>query len=119
RGRPERGDQPRVPRPTLRRGTAAGLRLRVRAVDAAPHRSGPVRRTPAGGAVNSPTTIRGRKMTKTMKRRGTIGAVSGALLVGALAMSPAQAEGPSFEVTSSKPTVGIGDQVTITVAAEN
>lgn len=69
--------------------------------------------------MNSPTTIRGRKMTKTMKRRGTIGVVSGALLVGALAMSPAQAEGPSFEVTSSKPTVGIGDQVTITVAAEN
>lgn len=69
--------------------------------------------------MNSPTTIRGRKMTKTMKRCGTIGVVSGALLAGALAVSPARAEGPSFAVSTSKPTVGVGEQVTVTVAAEN
>lgn len=58
-------------------------------------------------------------MTKKTMWRGTTVVVAGGLLAGALAMSPAQAEAPSFAVSTSVSTVGVGDEVTVTVAAEN
>lgn len=58
-------------------------------------------------------------MTKKTMRRGALGLVSGALLAGALAMTPAQAEEPSFAVTTSDDSVAVGDEVTVTVAARN
>ncbi|WP_313601158.1 cohesin domain-containing protein [Aeromicrobium phoceense] len=58
-------------------------------------------------------------MTKKTMRRGAVGAISVALLGGALAMTPAQADEPTFAVTTSDSSVAVGDEVTVTVAAEN
>ncbi len=57
-------------------------------------------------------------MTKKTMWRGAFGVLSGALVVGALAASPARAEVATYAVTTSASTVGIGDQVTVTVAAD-
>ncbi|SKB07266.1 cohesin domain-containing protein [Aeromicrobium choanae] len=69
--------------------------------------------------MNRDQTIRGRQMTKKTMRRGAVGAISVALLGGALAMTPAQADEPTFAVTTSDSSVAVGDEVTVTVAAEN
>ncbi|MET1131822.1 MAG: cohesin domain-containing protein [Aeromicrobium sp.] len=70
--------------------------------------------------MNRDQTIRGRQMmTKKTMRRGAMGAISVALLGGALVMTPAQADEPTFAVTTSDSSVAVGDEVTVTVAAEN
>ncbi|MCD9154469.1 cohesin domain-containing protein [Aeromicrobium duanguangcaii] len=70
--------------------------------------------------MNRDQTIRGRQtMTKKTMWRGGVAVLSGALFAGALAMSPAQAEAASFAVRTSASTVGVGDQVTVTLAARH
>ena len=69
--------------------------------------------------MNRDQTIRGRQMTKKTMRRGAIGTLSLALLGAALAVTPAQADEPTFAVTTSDSSVAVGDEVTVTVAASN